>query len=104
MCHGFTRKPCHNWPRGGGGDCNEPNAIRAIGVVEILGAIGLIAPPLVHILPVLAPLAAVGLALVMVGAIVAHGRRKEIPNVVVNLVLFGLAVVVAWGRFGPYSL
>ncbi|CAM5289991.1 DoxX family protein [Mycolicibacterium aubagnense] len=81
----------------------DPNAIRGIGVVEFLGAIGLIVPPLVHILPVLAPLAAVGLVLVMLGAIVTHGRRKEYPNVVVNLVLLALAVFVAWGRFGPYA-
>lgn len=81
----------------------DPNAIRGIGVVEVLGAIGLIVPPLVHILPVLAPLAAVGLALVMVGAIVTHGRRKEYPNVAVNVVLLGLALFVAWGRFGAYA-
>ena len=42
----------------------DPNAIRGIGVAEVLGAIGLIVPPLVHILPVLTPLAAVGLAAV----------------------------------------
>lgn len=81
----------------------DENAIRGIGTVEILGAIGLIVPPLVHILPVLTPLAAVGLVLVMLGAIVTHSRRKEYPNVVVNLVLLALAVTVAWGRFGPYA-
>ena len=67
------------------------------------GAIGLIVPPLVHILPVLTPLAALGLAVVMVGAIVVHGRRKEYPNVAVNVVLLGLALFVAWGRFGAYA-
>jgi uncharacterized membrane protein YphA (DoxX/SURF4 family) len=87
----------------GGLDDVDPNAIRGIGVAEVLGAIGLIVPPLVHILPVLAPLAAVGLALVMVGAIVTHGRRKEYPNVAVNVVLLGLALFVAWGRFGAYA-
>jgi len=77
----------------------DPNAIRAIGLAELLGAIGLIVPPLVDIAPVLAPLAAVGLVLVMLGAIVTHGRRGEIPNVVINLVLLAMAVFVAWGRF-----
>ncbi len=81
----------------------DPNAIRGIGVAEVAGAIGLIVPPLVHILPVLAPLAAIGLAVVMVGAIVTHGRRKEYPNVAVNVVLLGLALFVAWGRFGAYA-
>jgi hypothetical protein len=82
----------------------SPAAIRLLGTVEILGAIGLIVPALVHIAPVLVPLAALGLALVMVGAAVVHGRRKEIPNVAVNAVLFALALIVAWGRFGPYSI
>jgi len=39
----------------------------------------------------------------MVGAIVVHGRRKEYPNVAVNVVLLGLALFVAWGRFGAYA-
>ena len=81
----------------------DPNAIRGIGAAEVAGAIGLIVPPLVHILPVLTPLAALGLAVVMVGAIVVHGRRKEYPNVAVNVVLLGLALFVAWGRFGAYA-
>jgi uncharacterized membrane protein YphA (DoxX/SURF4 family) len=81
----------------------DPNAIRGIGAAEVAGAIGLIVPPLAHILPVLAPLAAVGLALTMIGAIVTHARRREYPNVVINLVLLGLALFVAWGRFGPYA-
>ncbi|OKH83011.1 membrane protein [Mycobacterium sp. ST-F2] len=81
----------------------DPNAIRGIGAAEVAGAIGLIVPPLVHILPVLTPLAAVGLAAVMVGAIVTHGRRKEYPNVAINVVLLGLALFVSWGRFGVYA-
>ena len=81
----------------------SPAAIRLIGVAELAGAIGLIVPPLVHIAPVLAPLAAVGLALVMVGAGVVHARRKEIPNIAVTVVLLVLALFVAWGRFGAYA-
>ena len=81
----------------------SPTNIRLIGLVEILGAIGLVLPAAVHIAPILVPLAAVGLALVMVGAIVVHDRRKEPMNIAVNVVLIALAVFVAWGRFGPYS-
>ena len=58
---------------------------------------------MLDIAPVLVPLAALGLVLMMVGAVVVHGRRKEWPTVIVNLVLLVLAAVVAWGRFGPYS-
>jgi uncharacterized membrane protein YphA (DoxX/SURF4 family) len=78
-------------------------AVKAIGALEILAAIGLILPPALNIAPVLAPLAALGLVIVMVGAIVVHGRRRETPNVVVNVVLLVLAAIVVWGRFGPYS-
>ena len=48
-------------------------------------------------------LATVGLVLVMAGAAVTHARRREIPNVAINIVLAILAIIVAWGRFGPYS-
>jgi uncharacterized membrane protein YphA (DoxX/SURF4 family) len=81
----------------------SPTNIRLIGLVEIVGAVGVVLPAAVHIAPILVPLAAVGLALVMVGAIVVHARRKEPMNIAVNVVLIALAVVVAWGRFGPYS-
>lgn len=77
--------------------------IRLIGLAEILGAIGLVLPAAVHIAPILVPLAATGLVLVMAGAAVVHARRNEPMNVAVNLVLIALAVFVAWGRFGPYS-
>ena len=80
----------------------SPTAIRLIGVAEILGAIGLIVPAATHIAPILVPLAAVGLALVMVGAAAVHARRKEAPMIAINAVLLGLAIGVAWGRFGPY--
>jgi DoxX-like family len=46
----------------------SPTSIRLIGLVEVLGAAGLILPAITHIAPILVPLAAIGLALVMVGA------------------------------------
>lgn len=72
---------------------------RFIGVVEILAAIGLILPPLVNVLPILTPLAAAGLVIVMALGVVYHFMRREIPNVVFNLVLLALAAFVAYGRF-----
>ena len=77
-------------------------AVKAIGGLEVLGAIGLILPGITKIAPVLVPLAATGLALMMIGAIVVHLRRGE-KQIVVNIVLLALAVFVAWGRFGPYA-
>jgi uncharacterized membrane protein YphA (DoxX/SURF4 family) len=81
-----------------------PKNIRLIGVVELLGAAGLILPAVTHIAPILVPLAAIGLALVMVGAAIVHARRRETMNIVVNAVLLALAVFVAWGRLGPYPI
>jgi uncharacterized membrane protein YphA (DoxX/SURF4 family) len=81
----------------------SPTSIRLIGLAEILGAIGLVLPAALHIAPILVPLAAVGLALVMAGAAVVHARRNEPMNIAVNVVLIALAVFVAWGRFGLYS-
>jgi uncharacterized membrane protein YphA (DoxX/SURF4 family) len=81
----------------------SPTNIRLIGLAEVLGAVGLVLPAAAHTAPILVPLAAVGLALVMAGALVVHARRKEPMNIAVNVVLIALAVVVAWGRFGPYS-
>ncbi|WP_448256125.1 DoxX family protein [Microbacterium aurum] len=53
--------------------------IKLIGALEVLGAIGLIVPLLTGIVPVLTPIAAIGLAIIMVGAVVTHIRRKEPP-------------------------
>ncbi|MFJ4835768.1 DoxX family protein [Streptomyces sp. NPDC088747] len=77
--------------------------VRFIGIVEFAAALGLILPAATGIAPVLTPLAATGLAVVMVLAMVVHARRKEPQAVGFNAVLLILAVLVAWGRFGPYS-
>lgn len=81
----------------------ETGPIKTIGALEVLGAIGLVLPGVTGIAPILVPLAATGLALLMIGAIVVHARRGETQAIPVNVVLLLLAVFVAWGRFGPYS-
>jgi uncharacterized membrane protein len=73
--------------------------VKALGAVEILGAIGLILPALLGIAPILVPLAAVGLALIMVGAAIVEFRHHEFKHVLVNLTYLALAAFVAWGRF-----
>jgi uncharacterized membrane protein YphA (DoxX/SURF4 family) len=73
--------------------------IRSIGAAEILGAIGLILPALTRILPWLTPLAASGLALVMILAVAFHISRNEWRNLSRNLPLLALALFVAIGRF-----
>jgi hypothetical protein len=78
-------------------------SIKAIGTLEVLAAVGLILPAALDIAPVLVPLAAVGLVLLMVDAFITHVRRREAQGVVVTLVVLALAAFVAWGRFGPQS-
>ena len=77
----------------------SPDAIKAIGALEVLAAIGLILPAALDVVPDLVPVAAVGLVVLMLGAVVTHLRRKESQMVVVNVVLIALAAFVAWGRF-----
>lgn len=68
--------------------------IKAIGILEVLGAIGVILPVLTDILPWLTPLAAGGLVLTMAVAAWVHFRRNEYPNIAVNGVLLILAAIV----------
>jgi uncharacterized membrane protein YphA (DoxX/SURF4 family) len=78
--------------------------VKAIGTLEVLAAVGLILPAALDIAPVLVPLAAVGLALLMVGAIITHLGRHEAKVIAPPVTLLALAVLIAWGRFGPESL
>lgn len=69
--------------------------LRGIGTLEVLGALGLVLPQRLDILPFLTPLAGLGLMLVMVGAAFTHYRRKEYPMMGANALLFTLAAIVA---------
>ena len=77
---------------------------RTVGVLELLGAAGLIFPAVLGIALTLVPLAAVGLALTMVGAIVAHLRLGKTDRLAVPIVVLALALFVAVERFGAYPL
>ena len=77
-----------------------PSGLRRFtAVAESLAGVGLTLPWLTGILPWLTPLTAVGLVLIMVGAVIVHIPRKEYPNIVFNLVLLALAAFVAYERF-----
>lgn len=79
-------------------------AVKTIGALEALAAIGLILPAVLDIAPVFVPLAATGLVLTMIGAAIVHIRRKEGAQAIApSVVLLVLAAIVAWGRFGPYA-
>lgn len=74
-------------------------AIRMIAACELAAVLGLILPGLLDRGLVFTPLAAVGLAIVMVGAAIAHTRLHEPRNVAINAVLFVICLAVAAGRF-----
>lgn len=67
--------------------------IRGLGALEVLGAIGVILPMALAVLPVLSPIAALGLAALQAGAFVVHVRRGEKPYL--NMVIFALAGATA---------
>lgn len=89
-------------PAGGWVNDFDATTVRAIGVLEILGALGLVLPAALGIAPILVPLASLGLALLMGGAVLTRLRRHEPKPLVADLVYLALAAFVAWGRFfGP---
>jgi uncharacterized membrane protein len=70
-----------------------------IGVVEVLGAVGLIVPAVTRIAPRLVPLAALGLFVIMVLAFGTHAMRAEWSGLPSTVFLGALAAFVAWGRW-----
>lgn len=77
--------------------------VKLIGLLEVLGAVGLILPPLTGIAPMLAPWAAIGLVLVQAGAAITHLSRREAKMLSVNTPLMLLAVVAAWLGFAVWA-
>ncbi len=73
--------------------------IRFIGVCEVLGALGLVLPGLLRIKPWLTPLAAVGLLIILVGAVVLTFVADGILPALMPLVAALLAAFVAYGRW-----
>lgn len=72
--------------------------LRFIGTVELSGGLGLILPALSRVKPMLTPLAATGLVLLMVLASVFHATRSEWEVLPTVLLLVTLAAFVIWGR------
>jgi hypothetical protein len=74
--------------------------VKTLGVLELLAAVGLILPAALEIAPVLTPVTAVCWILLMVGAMITHGRRGESRLVMLNVIYLALATFIAWGGFG----
>lgn len=94
----FTKIPFQDWAND-----FKPRHIRLIGILEAFAAVGMIAPLFLPSLAILAPLAAVGTALVMAGAMATHLRRSEYLNMVGNAMWLGLALFVAYGRLVGFA-
>ncbi|QHC21295.1 DoxX family protein [Streptomyces sp. GS7] len=75
-------------------------AVRALGTVEVLGATGLILPPLTSIAPSLAPAAATGFVLLQTGAIAVHLTAED-RRITLNIGLAAAAAVTIWLATGP---
>src|SRR6266852_485418 len=72
--------------------------LQFIGVAEVAGAIGLILPGLLRIRPILTPLAACGLLIIMIGATVVTLAGGEVVPALLPLVMGLLCAFVAYGR------
>ena len=77
--------------------------VKVIASLEILGALGLILPVLTGILPILSPIAALGLIVLQLVAIGVHLRIGE-KMILPNIVLLLLALFVALARFGVFGV
>ena len=77
--------------------------LRIAGTAEVLGALGLILPAATHILPILTPLAAAGLALTMVGATITNVIIGEYALMAQTMLMGVLAGWVAWARLREYE-
>ena len=72
--------------------------VRLLGLLEILGAIGVVIPAATGVLPSLTVAAAGALVAMMLLAMLFHVTRREWPNIGLNFVLGALAFAVAYGR------
>jgi len=77
--------------------------IRFIAACEILGALGVTLPWLTGFAPVLTPVAAAGLGIIMMLAARVHAQQREPQNVATNLVLLAVCGLVAVARFAEWA-
>lgn len=78
--------------------------VRGIGLAELLGGLGLILPGVTHIATWLTPVAALGLVITMLLAVIFHLVRRETPRMAPSLILGLLTLAVFYGRFALLPL
>jgi len=72
--------------------------VKGTGIIDLLGALGIILPSLLRIQPKLTPIAAIGIVALMIAASIFHITRGEASQIGFNVFFAGLAAFVAWGR------
>ncbi|TFD95271.1 DoxX family protein [Cryobacterium lactosi] len=77
--------------------------VKLVGLAELLGGLGLILPAVTGIAPILVPIAAAALTVIMIGAVVWHVRANDTKGALPSLILGILALVVTLTRFGPWA-
>ena len=83
----------------------KPWHIKLIGILKLFAIVGMIAPLFVPSLALLTPLAAIGLALIIAGAMATHLRREEYLRVVGLLIVFLAPLLfVAYGRLVGFAV
>src|SRR5262245_54088127 len=75
-----------------------PWLVKFIGISDVAGGLAMILPAATRIKPILTPIAAIGLATIMVLAAGYHGMRGEFKEIGTVVILFAMAAFVAWGR------
>lgn len=73
--------------------------LQIFGVLEVLGSLGILIPWRLGVLPILTPMAAVGLSMVMAGAGMVHLKRDE-----VNMLLLNIVIIFLLAGIGFHSL
>jgi uncharacterized membrane protein YphA (DoxX/SURF4 family) len=74
------------------------SSVKIVGLLEVLAAVGLILPVALNILPMLTGWAGVGVVLTMLGAILVHVRRGEMPQIAVNIIIGAMGAFVAYSH------
>jgi len=79
-------------------------AVRLLGVIDLLGAIGLILPAALGIKRKLVAVTALCIVLLMISAIVFHVARNEASSIGINIFTASVAAFIAWGRSSKASI
>lgn len=95
----FAKMPFQEWAND-----FKPEHIRLVGVFEVSAAVGMVALLFLPSLTMLTPLVAMGMALVMAGAMATHLRRSEYLNMGGNLMWLGFALFVAYGKLVGFTV